>query len=83
MLATRPQNSSGWLAIMLGPGWMPLMMNAPSISAVTAFSGMPMLISGMKLVRAAASSAAACPATPSMAPEPISSLYLLTFLSSA
>ena len=83
MLATRPQNRSGWPAIMLGPGWMPLMMKAAIISAMTAFSGMPMLISGMKLVRAAASSAAACPATPSMAPVPISCLYLLTFLSRA
>ena len=62
---------------------MPLMMNAAIISAITAFSGIPMLISGMKLVLAAASSAAAWPATPSMQPVPISSRYLLTFLSSA
>ena len=68
---------------MLGPGWMPLMMKAAIMRAMTAFSGMPMLMSGMKLVRAAASSAAACPATPSMAPEPISCLYLLNFLSTA
>ena len=83
MLATRPQNRSGWPAIMFGPGWMPLMMKAAIISAMTAFSGMPMLINGMKLVRAAASSAAAWPATPSMAPSPISLRYLLTFLSTA
>ena len=68
---------------MFGPGWIPLMMKAPIISAITAFSGMPMLMSGMKLVRAAASSAAACPATPSMAPLPISCLYLLTLRSIA
>ncbi len=83
MLATRPQNRSGWVPIMLGPGWMPLTMNAASISAMTAFSGMPMAISGMKLVRAAASSAAAWPATPSMAPLPISWRYLLKRLSAA
>ena len=59
------------------------MMKAAIMSAMTAFSGMPILMSGMKLVRAAASSAAACPATPSMAPEPISCLYLLNFLSTA
>ena len=54
-----------------------------SVSAITAFSGMPMLMSGMKLVRAAASSAAAWPATPSIAPWPISCLYLESFLSTA
>ena len=68
---------------MFGPGWTPLMMKAASISAITAFSGMPIAISGMKLVRAAASSAAAWPATPSMAPWPISCLYLLNFFSTA
>src|SRR3569832_2218299 len=52
MDATRPQKRSGWPAIMFGPGWMPLMMNAAIISAITAFSGMPIDISGMNDVRA-------------------------------
>ena len=83
MLATSPQKRSGCVAIMFGPGWMPFTMNAAIMRAITAFSGMPMLISGMKLVRAAASSAAAWPATPSMAPWPISCLYLLNLRSIA
>src|SRR4051794_40008899 len=37
---------------MFGPGWIPLIMKAAIIRAITAFSGMPMLMSGMKLVRA-------------------------------
>ena len=41
MLATRPQNRSGCLESIFGPGWMPLMMKAAIISAITAFSGMP------------------------------------------
>jgi hypothetical protein len=45
MLATRPQNSSG-AGDHVGPGWMPLMMKAAIISAITAFSGMPMSSAG-------------------------------------
>src|ERR1044072_410740 len=35
MLAIRPQNSSGRVVITSGPGWMPWMVSAPSMSAIT------------------------------------------------
>ncbi len=66
----RPQNRSGCASTMRGPGWMPWMMSAPTISAITAFAGMPRVSSGMKEVCAAALFAASGPATPSMAPVP-------------
>ena len=70
MLAISPQNSSGCLAMMLGPGWMPWIIMAPIISAIRAFGGMPRLSIGMKQACAAALLAASGAATPSMAPWP-------------
>ena len=55
---------------MRGPGWMPWMISAPTMSAITALEGMPSVSRGMKLVCAAALFAASGPATPSMAPVP-------------
>ena len=36
-----PQNRSGFLVMTSGPGWMPWMIMAPTISAITALDGMP------------------------------------------
>ena len=52
--ATRPQNSEGLDVITCGPGWMLWMVIAPTISAITAFSGMPSVSSGMNEVCAPA-----------------------------
>ena len=49
-----PQNSSGCLVMTCGPGTMPWMVMAPTISAITAFGGMPSVSSGMNDVCAAA-----------------------------
>ena len=49
-----PQNSSGCLVMTCGPGTMPWMVMAPTISAITAFGGMPSVSSGMNEVCAAA-----------------------------
>ena len=65
-----PQNSSGCLVITCGPGTMPWMVMAPTISAITAFGGMPSVSSGMKEVCAAALLALSGAATPSMTPVP-------------
>ena len=65
-----PQNRSGYLVKTSGPGTMPWIVSAPSISAITAFGGRPRLRSGMKQVCAAALLAASGPATPSGAPLP-------------
>ena len=70
MEAIRPQNRSGCASTMRGPGWMPWMISAPTISAITALAGMPRVSSGMKEVCAAALLAASGPATPSIAPVP-------------
>ena len=53
-----------------GPGAMPWMVSAPSISAMVALPGMPSVSVGMNDVCAAALLAASGPATPSMAPLP-------------
>ena len=66
--ATSPQNSSGCLVITCGPGTMPWMVMAPTISAITAFGGMPSVSSGMNDVCEAALLALSGPATPSIAP---------------
>ena len=52
--AIRPQNSCGLLVITCGPGWMPLIVIAPTISAITAFGGMPSVSIGMNEVCAPA-----------------------------
>ena len=70
MLAIIPQNSSGRSVITCGPGWMPWMIIAPTIRAITAFDGMPSVSSGMNEVCAPALFADSGAATPSMAPLP-------------
>ena len=70
MLAIIPQNNSGRSDITCGPGWIPWMIIAPIISAITAFEGMPSVSRGMKEVCAPALLADSGPATPSMAPLP-------------
>ena len=68
--AIRPQNSCGLLVITCGPGWMPLIVIAPTISAITAFGGMPRVSIGMNDVCAPALLALSGPATPRMSPLP-------------
>ena len=70
MDAIRPQNSSGVLVMICGPGWMSWMISAPTISAITALDGMPSVSIGMNEVWAPALLAASGPATPSIAPLP-------------
>ena len=43
-----PQNSAGCSAATFGPGTMPWMIIAPTISAMTGLAGMPSVSSGMK-----------------------------------
>ena len=52
--AIMPQNRSGFLVMTSGPGWMPWMIMAPTISAMTALDGMPSVSIGMNEVCAAA-----------------------------
>ncbi len=66
----RPQNSAGSSMITFGPGVMPWMMNAPTMSAMTGCAGRPSVSSGMNEVWAAALLADSGPATPSIAPCP-------------
>src|SRR6266404_8728086 len=68
--AIMPQNNSGCLLMTCGPGTMPWMVMAPTISAITAFGGMPSVSNGMNEVCAAALLALSGAATPSMAPRP-------------
>src|SRR5215813_2136147 len=68
--AIRPQNSSGRWAMTSGPGWMPWMVSAPSIRAITPLTGRPSVSMGMNLHWASALLAASGPATPSIAPRP-------------
>ena len=68
--AIRPQNSCGLLVITCGPGWMPLIVMAPTISAITALGGMPSVSMGMNEVCAPALFALSGPATPRMLPLP-------------
>jgi hypothetical protein len=82
-LATRPQKMSGWSEISCGPGWMPLMISAPRISAITASPGMPSDIVGMKSTCVFECDAASGAATPSSAPLPKRSGVLLHLRSSA
>src|SRR3954452_9189710 len=68
--AIRPQNSCGFDVITCGPGWMPLIVIAPTISAITALGGMPSVSIGMNEVCAPALLADSGPATPWIAPLP-------------
>src|SRR5467141_376070 len=52
--AIMPQNRSGFLVMTSGPGWMPWIIMAPTISAMTALDGMPSVSMGMNEVWAAA-----------------------------
>ena len=70
MLAIIPQKSSGWLVITCGPGWMPWIIIAPTISAITGLVGRPSVSIGMNEVCAPALFADSGPATPSIAPLP-------------
>ena len=70
MDAIKPQNNCGLLVITCGPGCMPLMVIAPTISAITALGGMPKVNIGMKEVCAPALFADSGPATPRMLPLP-------------
>ncbi len=81
--AIRPQNNPGLLVITCGPGWMLWMVIAPTIIAITAFSGMPSVRSGMNDVCAPALFADSGPATPWIAPLPNCDGSLATFFSSA
>ena len=66
-----------------GPGTMPWMVIAPTMSAITAFGGMPSESSGTNDVCAPALFAASGPATPSIAPLPNSSGRSESFRSTA
>ena len=68
--AISPQKSDGLDVITCGPGWMLWIVMAPTISAITAFSGMPSVSSGMNDVCAPALFADSGPATPWIAPLP-------------
>ena len=68
--AIMPQNSSGCLVITCGPGTMPWMVMAPTISAITALGGIPSVSSGMNEVCDAALLAVSGAATPSITPVP-------------
>ena len=77
----KPQNSSGCLVMTCGPGTMPWMVMAPTISAITALGGMPSVSSGMNEVWAAALLALSGAATPSIMPVPNFSGVFDTFFS--
>ena len=81
MLAIRPQKRSGFCVITCGPGAMPWMVSAPSISAITALAGMPSVSVGMNLHWASALFADSGPATPSIAPLPKRDGSLASFFS--
>ena len=66
-----------------GPGWMPWMVMAPIIMAMTGLDGMPSVSMKMNDVCAPALFADSGPAAPSMAPRPNWLACLETFLSSA
>ncbi len=80
--AIMPQKRSGFLVMTSGPGWMPWMIMAPTINAMTALDGIPSVSIGMNDVWAAALFADSGAATPSTAPLPNSSGRLEIFFSS-
>ncbi|MNN75512.1 hypothetical protein D3C81_1918210 [compost metagenome] len=79
--AIKPQNSVGCSTITAGPGWIPWMIIAPIISAITGFEGIPKVSIGMKEVCAPALLADSGAATPSIAPLPNSAEFFDTFFS--
>src|SRR5512137_2381392 len=81
MEAMMPQKSAGCSVITEGPGWMPWMIMAPTMSAMTGFDGMPRVSMGMKDVWAPALLADSGAATPSIIPLPKSLPYFETFFS--
>ena len=81
--AISPQNSCGFDVITCGPGWMLWIVIAPTIIAITAFSGMPSVSSGMNDVCAPALFADSGPATPWIAPLPNSTDPWPIFFSTA
>ena len=78
-----PQNSAGCSTITDGPGWMPWMIIAPIISAITGLEGMPRVSIGMNDACAPALLADSGAATPSIAPLPKLAAFFETFFSSA
>ena len=76
-----PQKRAGCSVITEGPGWIPWMIIAPIISAMTGFEGMPSVSIGMNDVWAPALLADSGAATPSMAPFPNSARFRDTFFS--
>src|SRR5262245_11867376 len=70
MLSTRPQTRSGRFWNSSGPGWIPYITNAPSITAVVPDPGTPSASSGTIAPAVAALFADSGPATPSIAPWP-------------
>ncbi len=76
-----PQIRSPLVLNMSGPGRMPNMMRAPSMSAVVPEPGMPKANIGTMFPETAALFADSGPATPSMAPWPKRSGVLETFFS--
>ena len=83
MLATRPQNTSGWSVSSSGPGCTPWMVSAESRIAVAGIEGMPSASSGIIAVPVTALLAVSGPATPAIAPLPNSSGCLENFFSTA
>ena len=65
-----PQKRLGCWVITNGPGAIPWIIIAPSMSAITALDGMPRVSMGIKEVWAPALFAASGAATPSIAPVP-------------
>ena len=82
MQAMSPQKRSGFWVITCGPGAMPWIIIAPSISAITPLAGIPRVSIGMNLHWASALLAASGPATPSIAPLPKRDGSLASFFSS-
>jgi hypothetical protein len=68
MLAIMPQNMPGRSLMICGPGWMPWMVSAPIISAITALPGIPKVSMGMNEVCAPALLADSGAATPLISP---------------
>ena len=77
-----PQNRSGCSVITEGPGWIPCMMRAPIMSAMTGLDGSPRVNIGTNDIWAPALLAASGAATPSSAPCPNRSGSRDTFFSS-
>src|SRR3989442_5031823 len=81
--AINPQNRLGLFVMTCGPGWMLWIVIAPTIIAITAFSGIPSVSSGMNDVCAPALLADSGPATPWISPLPDCEGCLASLLSDA